>query len=201
MNDKNFKKKITFAVDLDEVLRCTLCRMIEIYNKYFDDNKQYDDVTSFVCEQSFPRIERETGFKAGEWFFQLHSKEIFEDTEPIEGALEAFKELQNYGRVIVVTYQKTIENKIQALKWLEKWGFPVNEICFLKDKTLLHTDYLVDDNDWNFIGSNVKYGILINAPYNYNKSEKEIEKNTNGSTIIKMENLAEFVEKIREDFK
>lgn len=197
--DNSIKKdSVTFAIDLDEVLRCTLCKMIEVYNKNFNDNKQYDEITSFVCEESFPRIEKETGIKAGEWFFQLHSKEIFEETEPIEGALEAFKELQKYGKVIIVTYQKTIENKIQALKWLDKWGFPVNDICFLKDKTLLHTDYLIDDNDWNFIGSNAKIGILIDAPYNYNKDIEEISRKTNGCNVHKFDSLSDFVEYYKE---
>jgi 5'(3')-deoxyribonucleotidase len=36
----------------------------------------------------------------------------------------------------------------------------------LKDKTLLHTDYLIDDNDWNFKNTNVKHAVLIDAPYN-----------------------------------
>jgi 5'(3')-deoxyribonucleotidase len=36
----------------------------------------------------------------------------------------------------------------------------------LKDKTLLNTDYLIDDNDWNFKNTNVKHAILIDAPYN-----------------------------------
>lgn len=160
------EQELIFAVDIDGVLRDNLSKMVEIYNHYFDDNKTREDVVDFKCENVFPRIEKETGVKASEWFFQLHSAEVFEDSLPFKGALEAFKGLQQYGKVIIVSYQKTTENKIQALKWLEKNGFPTTDVCFLKDKTLLHTDYLIDDNDWNFKNTNVKHAVLIDAPYN-----------------------------------
>lgn len=160
------EQELIFAVDIDGVLRDNLSKMVEIYNHYFDDNKTREDVVDFKCENIFPRIEKETGVKASEWFFQLHSAEVFEDSLPCVGALEAFKGLQQYGKVIIVSYQKTTENKIQALKWLEKNGFPTTDVCFLKDKTLLHTDYLIDDNDWNFKNTNVKHAVLIDAPYN-----------------------------------
>lgn len=160
------EQELIFAVDIDGVLRDNLSKMIEIYNRYFDDNKTREDVVDFKCEKIFPRIEKETGIKASDWFFQLHSEEVFEESLPCIGALDAFKGLQKYGKVIIVSYQKTTKNKIQALKWLEKNGFPTTDVCFLKDKTLLHTDYLIDDNDWNFKNTNVKHAVLIDAPYN-----------------------------------
>ena len=65
-------KKYTFAIDIDGVLRHTLVKMVEIYNKTFNDTKTCDDVFDFMCEKSFPRIEKETGINPSEWFFQYH---------------------------------------------------------------------------------------------------------------------------------
>ena len=47
---------------------------------YFDDNKTCEDVFEFKCDNVFPRIEKETGIKASDWFFQLHSEEVFEES-------------------------------------------------------------------------------------------------------------------------
>ena len=181
------EQEIIFAVDIDGVLRNTLKAMVETYNKYFDDNKTCEDVFEFKCDNVFSRIEKETGIKASEWFFQLHSEEVFEESLPYVGALDAFKGLQKYGKVIIVSYQKTTKNKIQALKWLEKNGFPTTDVCFLKDKTLLHTDYLIDDNDWNFKNTNVKHAVLIDAPYNKDIKLSDIIDSTNEDNLITIE--------------
>lgn len=191
------EKKYTFAIDIDGVLRHTLVKMVEIYNKTFNDTKTCDDVFDFMCEKSFPRIEKETGINPSEWFFQYHSKEIFEDSLPFDGAVEAVKELEKYGKVIILSYQKTLENKIQALKWLEKYGFPTNDVCFLKDKTLLHTDVLIDDNDWNFKNSHVKIGVLVDAPYNKDIKLKDVIDSAKDITImLKVDSICEFVKEI-----
>ena len=65
-------------------------------------------------------------------------------------------------------------------------------ICFLKNKTLLHLDYLIDDNHWNFIGSNVKHGILITAPYNVDIDTADLIKETNCQTLTRFESLEDF---------
>jgi 5'(3')-deoxyribonucleotidase len=44
----------------------------------------------------------------------------------------------------------------------------------LKDKTLLHSDYLIDDNDWNFKNTNVKHAVLIDAPYNKDITSSDV---------------------------
>ena len=181
------EQELIFAIDIDGVLRNTLSAMVDIYNKYFNDNKTCDDVFDFKCEKVFTRIEKETGINASDWFFQLHSEEVFEDSLPFVGALDAFKGLQKYGKVIILSYQKTTKNKIQALKWLEKNGFPITDVCFLKDKTLLHTDYLIDDNDWNFKNTNVKHAVLIDAPYNKDINLYGIIDSTNEDKLISIE--------------
>lgn len=189
-------ENLVFAIDCDEVLRQTLDHMLDLYNKHFNAKKTRSDITDFKCENSFPEIQEATGMTASQWFFQEHGEELFLNTEPFPHIKEDIETLRKYGKVIILTYQKSYANKIQTLQWLEKHGIECDGVCFLKDKTLLTADYLIDDNDWNFSGSKVKHGILINAPYNMGKSTEAIRKTTDGcETMDRFESLHEFVEK------
>lgn len=187
-------ENVVFAVDCDEVLRSTLDSMIAVFNKYFPSYKKTrEDIDDFVVDKSFPEIERETGIDAGKWFFDIHEKEVF-DGAPMRMSLAAMLMLQNVGKVIVVTHQKSFSNKHNALSWLEKYGFTPDGICFVKDKTLIHADYLIDDNDWNFIGCNCKYGILVDAPYNKNVNVKDLTEKSNCSIITRFHDLYDFAD-------
>lgn len=183
-----------FAIDCDEVLRRTLDKMVELYNKHFGANKTVEEVKDFKTEISFPEIEEVTGKTASQWFFQEHSTELFLETEPYPHIKEDIDRLRKYGKVIILTYQKSYQNKMETLLWLEKQGIECDGICFLKDKTLLLADYLVDDNDWNFLNSRVKHGILVTAPYNTNKDETDILVDSNMNTITRVSSLHEFVD-------
>lgn len=187
MNEK------VFLIDCDEVLRQTLVKMLEVYNRHFPDKKKMEDVISFKTEISFPEIEKLTGQTPSHWFFQEHGEEMFLETDPFPHVKEDIETLKKYGKVVILTYQKTYANKKHTLEWLENVGIEPDGICFMKDKTLVKGDYLVDDNDWNFQHNDVKYGILINAPYNVNKTVDEVQRTSLCSKIERFENLHEFV--------
>ena len=195
-------RRFTFAIDCDEVLRSLLGNMVSLYNDAFGENLQYDDVTDFVVENSFPKIKEVTGMSASKWFFQDHSEELFAKSSAFPGIKQDIETLQQYGDVIIVTYQKTYKNKIDTLKWLEEHGLAPDGICFLKDKTLLHTTYLIDDNDWNFVGSNADIGVLITAPYNVDKDLHELLESSNCKMMIRCESLHDFVQQfVREEVR
>ena len=190
------KNNYVFAIDCDEVLRKTLDHMVSLYNEHFHDNKTRDDIKDFNCENSFPEIEPATGMTASKWFFQEHSTEMFLETEPFPHVKEDIDTLRKYGKVIIVTYQKSYQNKIETLQWLEKQGIECDGVCFLKNKTLLRqVDYFIDDNDWNFSGSQAKYGILIDAPYNKEKKLEDIRHASCCEGIERCGSLHEFVTK------
>jgi len=187
------KENLVFAIDVDGVLRNNLSTMVELYNKNFDDNKTVDDVTDFMTEVSFPKIEELTGQTASSWFFQKHSKELFEEAESFPHIKEDIETLQKYGKVIVVTYQKSFLNKRQTLDWLEKEGINPDGLCFLKNKTMVQSDYFIDDNDWNFINANADCGVLINAPYNKNVNLSILKEKSNCFEIKRFNSLHDFV--------
>ncbi|MBP5721969.1 MAG: hypothetical protein J6X18_00085 [Bacteroidales bacterium] len=164
MEKKN--SNLTFGVDIDEVLRSLIPGMVRLYNEEFGENMSIDDVKDFVVDNSFPKIMERTGESASKWFFQDHGKELFLESDEIKGSKEALDTLRKYGKVIIISYQKSLANKIDTLQWLSEHGMEYDGICFVKDKSVVHVDWLIDDNDWNFIGTSCVFGALINAPYN-----------------------------------
>lgn len=184
--------KTTFAIDCDEVLRSLLMNMISLYNKEFNENIEYDDVKDFVVDVSFPKIQEVTGITASQWFFQDHSTELFSESEALPKVKEAIEMLKNLGEVIIVTYQKSYKNKVETLNWLEKQGIFPDGVCFLKDKTLIHTTFFIDDNDWNFNGCNARMGVLIDAPYNKDIDINELKKKSNCKKIFRYHSLYDF---------
>lgn len=188
------EKKLTIAIDVDGVLRDNLGEMVNIYNKEFNDTKKVEDITEFKTEISFPRIFEESGITSSQWFFQDHSKELFVDAKPFANAANDIKRLQKYGKVIIVTYQKSYLNKHQTLEWLENNGIEPDGVCFLRDKTQLHADIFIDDNPYNFIGCNCKYGFLVTAPYNKNENLKSLLETSNCKKIYRCNSFHSFCE-------
>jgi 5'(3')-deoxyribonucleotidase len=200
MNTDN--TRFTFAIDCDEVLRSLLGNMVSLYNDAFGENLDVNDVKDFVVENSFPKIYETTGISPSKWFFQDHGEELFAKGEAFPEIKNDLDILRQYGDVIIVTYQKTYQNKIDTLKWLEEHGLAPDGICFLKDKTLLHTTYLIDDNDWNFVGSNADVGVLVTAPYNVDKDLNGILEASNCKAMMRCESLHDFVQQfVREEVR
>ena len=195
MNTDN--TKFTFAIDCDEVLRSLLGNMVSLYNEAFGENLQYDDVTDYVVESSFPKIQECTGMTASRWFFQEHGEELFTKSDAFPEIKKDIETLQKYGDVIIVTYQKSYKNKVDTLTWLQEHGLAPNGICFVKDKTIIHPDFMVDDNDWNFLGCNAKFGILIDAPYNKGIDVDELCQKTNCKKMWRCKSFHDFVEKFQ----
>lgn len=187
-------KNLTIGIDVDGVLRNNLGEMVRLYNESFNENLTVDDVVDFKTENIFTKISEVTGDTPSHWFFQIHSNELFRDAKPFSGVAEDIKRLQEHARIIIITYQKSYLNKSQTLEWLEKCGIEPDGIVFIKDKTLVRCDYLVDDNDWNFAGSRVNTGVLINAPYNAYKDLSEIKKTSFCKRMIRADSLHDFTE-------
>jgi uncharacterized HAD superfamily protein len=187
-------KDFTIGIDVDGVLRDNLQIMVDLYNENFKKSKEVSDIKDFRTEITFPDIEPITGKTASEWFFQDHSKEIFLNASPFYNVAEDIKRLRELANVVIITYQKSLVNRMHTLCWLEINGIEYDGLIFIKDKTKFICDYLIDDNDWNFLGSNAKHGILIDAPYNEGKSVDDICSSSNCESIVRYKNLHEFTE-------
>ena len=186
---------ITFGVDIDQVLRDILSNMVELYNIHFNQNIKFDEVKEYDVEKAFPAISS-IGVTASKWFFQNHNDEIFNCAKSIGNPSDCISRLRKIGKVIIISYQKSNINKIGTLLWLEKHNIEYDGICFVKDKSIVHTDYLIDDNDWNFSGCHAKHGILITAPYNKDKEIVQILDSSYCKDMTRFDTLEEFVKYI-----
>lgn len=190
---------MTIGIDIDEVLRALLPEMVRLYNEEFNESLTVDDVKAFDVDISFPKVKERTGESASKWFFQEHGRELFYDSQMIKGAKEAVDHLRKFAKVYIISYQKTLQNKLDTLNWLLKNDIEYDGICFLKDKTLVHLDVLIDDNDWNFIGCNCDTGVLIRAPYNKDIPLSKILDSSNCKHLICCDSLEQYAFNIFEN--
>lgn len=189
---KNSQNKPVVAIDVDGVLRNNLGIMLKLYNEEFGVNMTENDIVDFKTDISFPLIEERYHMPSSEWFFQLHAKEIFLDAPAFKGVTKDIVDLKEVADIVIVTYQKGYRNKMFTLQWLEKHGIDANEICFLRDKTKLHTDVLIDDNWWNFWGTNVDSAFLVDAPHNRQFDTEELVKMGNSNEMYRVASFHEF---------
>ena len=193
------KEKYRFAVDVDDVLRSLLCNMVTLYNEEFGENVECQDIDDYSVETSFPKAKEKYG-SATQWFFSINAEELFKNSEPIEGAVEAINKLSEYGEVYIVTKQSGILNKIYALEWLEKAGIRYNAVCFVEHKSMIRFDFLIDDYQENFRDVECEVGVIINAPYNENVSETYLRKISNCKEFVRFDSLADFVVYFEQNF-
>lgn len=187
----------TFGIDVDEVLRSLCSEMVKLYNREFNDCIEMDNLKDFDVDISFPRIKKKTGESASKWFFQEHGHELFYESPALKGSVMAVNKLRQMGhQVYIISYQKSLANKLDTLRWLQRYEIEYDGICFVKDKTIIHLDYLIDDNDWNFIKCNCKHGVLITAPYNKHIGLDLLHKVSNCETMERANSLIDFVDKI-----
>jgi len=189
------KKRPTIAIDVDEVLRDNLGIMVDLYNKELGLNMKTSDVKEFLTEVSFAEIKNRLGIKPSDFFFNIHAKEVFLDAPAFPNAKEDIERLKEVADVVIITYQKDYTNKRYALEWLEKNGIEPNGICFLRDKTIVHCDALIDDNDWNFFGTHVGTAVLVTQPYNEDVDLDVLITKTNSKQIVRVNSLHDFTER------
>lgn len=187
--------KPRFLVDVDDVLRNLVHNMVRIYNRDFKDNKKYEDVTIYYVNESFREIV-EAGVDPINYFFRDNGHELFYKSEPIDGAVEAVNSLRDYGYVEIVTKQRSLENKIDTLRWLDENGVKYDSVSFVKHKSTVLCDYFIDDFHENFIdcGNGHNVGVLINAPYNQNINIDKLAKENNFASAIRCNTIKEFTE-------
>lgn len=189
------KKRPTIAIDVDGVLRDNLGIMVSLYNRVCGTDMKTTDVKDFLTEISFPLITDRLGIKPSEYFFNVRAKEVFLDAPAYPSVKEDIERLKEVADVIIITYQKDYTNKRYTLEWLEKNGIEPNGICFLRDKTVVHCDALIDDNDWNFLGTHVGTSVLITQPYNEEVALDCLMPKTNSRQIIRVNSLHDFTER------
>lgn len=155
-----------FGLDIDGVIRNICDTSLDLYNIAFYDNMKFEDWKEYNVDLQFPKIQKEAGVSAATWFFDWHGRELFRESDPIGNVSDTVERLRDFGKVVIISYQKTRSNKIDTLEWLDAHGVNYDGICFVNDKSLIRVDYLIDDNPHYLANSDCSHAILIDAPYN-----------------------------------
>jgi len=153
-------------IDVDGVIRNITKPMTELYERDFGDTISEDDFTDYDVDVVFPKLNG----KAREYFFIENGKYVFKDgATVIDGAKEAIDILHNAGhKIVIVTWQIGLANKIYTLQFLEEHGIYYDDICFTRDKDIVFGDVIIDDNPEFLENEENALKVCVNAPYNAN---------------------------------
>jgi 5'-nucleotidase len=152
------------AIDVDGVVAQLAKVWLEKYNKDYDDDMTLNDWTDWDIDKL---IKPECGKRI---YHYIEDPHIYDEVIPYPGALNKINTLKGYFRVIFVT-TSTQGAAGRKFRWLREWKFLESQEDYVecKDKSLVFSDYLIDDDIKN-VSKPVPYGkrinILMTRPWN-----------------------------------
>lgn len=160
-------KNFTIATDMDDTIEDLCLAWVNGLNKRFDKNVKYSDIRKWEIAEYYPDI-------PSEYIFSLLCEEDFWKTvKPKKDAIKYLSKLKDEGdRIIIVTASsyKTLYYKFThcLLKY-----FPFNEkdVIVAFDKTLIKSDFMIDDNPKNLTDPD-KINLLFTANHNLDFNTK-----------------------------
>jgi 5'(3')-deoxyribonucleotidase len=165
----------TIAIDMDGVLVDLYPTWVQRYNKATGSDLKPAELTTWDLRNHIPEE------NVGMMMELLFEEDLFSDLPVIDGAKEAIARLEELGfKIIILTH--AWDNNINILsgkvKWLKK-HFPqlLDDAIFCKNKSFVHTEFIVDDAVHHISGHPANHAFLMKA--SHNKSQHTWE------TIIK----------------
>jgi len=163
-----FTNKVIIGIDIDGTINDFFNGYNLLYKKYFPDKEiPTEDDWYWYKKMDY------NGEDARQWF-NNHKGEIFEVSQPYQGAVETvnniFQFAKSYGFTMnIVTNQPTEDSKVAAEKWLQQFGFQYDNLIFSESSQdkWKYADIMVDDAD-KVIGVKPlsKISIKVEQPYN-----------------------------------
>lgn len=152
-----------FKIDVDGVLRDIISPICLIYNKTFNEQIESKDIREYDISKTFVKCNNVV-----DYFFRLHSREVFLESCQFRNAAKALETIHHNGdKVVICSWQFSNTNRKYTLDWLEKNHFYFDDVCFTKDKEIIVSDIMIDDNPDYFQKNNGKtINVLINHEYN-----------------------------------
>jgi 5'(3')-deoxyribonucleotidase len=147
------QKKIVLGVDLDGVCADFYARMREIAAEWFE--KPLQDLTPDVTYGL-----REWGIGGLEQYQSLHrfavsERNLFGTVGMIPGARRVLRKLsdENY-HIRIITHRLFIHYfhalaVQQTIEWLDHYGIPYHDLCFMKEKEQVGADIYIEDSPDN----------------------------------------------------
>lgn len=149
------------AIDMDEVIADFSAKHIELFNDKYNEKITIEDLHGKKLREIRPNL-------LNEIMEIIRDSSFFRDLNPIKDSQSVIKELSENYEIYITTAAMEFPTSFTAkYEWLkEHFGF-LNEMNFVfcGDKSIIHADYLIDDNARHFEHF-VGQGILFTAPHN-----------------------------------
>lgn len=169
-------KKQVLKLDCDGVLRDCVTPLLNIYNNMYNDNIKHSNITTWNMSEFLGKNATYPDF------FNSFPKEIFQDGRLYdEKTVDILNRVKEFYNIHIVTHQfKGLE--VYTVKWLYNNKIPYDYLSFVKDKTQIKGDVLLDDAEHNLEDSceNNEIAVCFDQPWN---------KNWKGLRIKKLEDL------------
>ena len=155
------------AVDMDEVIADAVAEHLVRYNRHFDENLTKADLDGRWIWDVVPRERHEMLESC------LRSDDFFADLDIFPEAQRVLKRITEHYELFIATAAMEVPTSFVAkFQWLARHFpfIPASNIVFCGDKSILHADYLIDDNPRQlrrFRGE----GILYTSPTNLREQD------------------------------
>jgi 5'(3')-deoxyribonucleotidase len=150
------------AIDMDETIADALGKHILLYNEAFGAAIRREQLTGCGLEDAIP-AEHRAAAEA-----MVHADGFFDDLDVMPGSPQVIRELTARYEVFITSSAMEVPRSFASkFSWLRR-HFPFilpSHIVFCGDKSVLATDYLIDDNARHFRRFRGE-GILFSAPHN-----------------------------------
>lgn len=152
------------AFDIDDVLADLVPAWLAKYNADYQDTLKRQDITAWDITQF---VKPACGTK----IYDYLSEDLYDNVQPLPGALDAVRLARKCGKVIFVTSCHP-SHMGRKFRWLNNHGFNVTKEEYVEcsDKSLILADIMIDDNPVNLEGFHGKEKILYDQPWNRDSS-------------------------------
>jgi 5'(3')-deoxyribonucleotidase len=153
---------VRITLDMDDVMADTNGKLIDIVLNEFNTNHSREDFR----KKSFKELLHPKQQKKLHTYIQQPG--FFKNIPVMQGAVETVTELANYYEIYIATAAMEFPNSFrEKYDWLQKHFpfIPWNNVVFCGDKSVIASDYLIDDHIKNLVSFRGK-GILFSAPQN-----------------------------------
>jgi 5'(3')-deoxyribonucleotidase len=153
------------AIDMDEVVVDFNPKHLRVFNRDYNENITVKDLMGTHLQALRPHLKNEIiGY--------LNDPTFFRDLDVMKDSQEVIKELSEHYEIFITTAAMEFPSSFTAkYEWLkEHFGF-LNDMNFVfcGDKSIIHADYLIDDNVRHFQRF-AGQGILFTSPHNKNET-------------------------------
>lgn len=154
------------GIDLDDVCNNLVEVWLSRYNSDYNDNVKIEDIKTWDIGDYT---------KAGKDFYKyLGDGETFKNLSIKDGAAETIEKLCKQHEVYIVTANASYntgvcDDKVNFIKKFMPF-FPIKNIIFINNKSLLDLDVLIDDGLHNFEGFKGKK-VVFDRPWNQDYSK------------------------------